>query len=831
MERITSKKSTIGLLFAIMGFSIIFSTGVFAADVQVGDDTTIGNIVETDAATATPTTTAVVGVEYRGHVQDYGDYPTNGTWIQGDNILGTTGESRRIEGFKIELTGGTAIPTGAGIRYNVHSQNEGWQNDPANLTDTSKWKANGAFAGSTGLGQRVEAIEMVLVGADGKTLPGYSVQYQVHGENYGWTQGWKADGAIAGTSGKSLRIEAIQIKIVKNAAAAYNTAGTYGPKTGTEVVNSDVTVGADGVTLQNLHIKGDLIIAKEVGSGTVNLNNVTVDGNTYVRGGGENSIHINGGSYNNIIVEKTASGNVRIVATDATGLAVVISEDAKGQDIILEGAFDTVKIQAPDVKVSTRGNTTIKELNVAAGAKGAEITLDSKTTVQKAVLDAAVDMKGTGTINQANVNANNVTFEQKPVKLTVAPDVTVPPVVTPGGGGSPSVAVSAITVTGNGDATTITTDNGTLQMLAAVEPAGATNKTVTWSVTNGTGTAVIDASTGLLRAVTNGTVTVKATSVSMGTVYGEKVITIAIAAPTVTLGAAKATGNFGNEANINEMMTALFTAGDKTVQGIAIKSVFSVNDGVLTINGDNVSEGLLQWIKTQWGGSSVPVAISFSNGTPKDMTTDANWDNDYTEWVDLGALVAGEETVEVAMTNGTIASYDVTTTTTPVAPTGVTGVAATIIVEESTVKLGASYGKITGVDASMEYKLKSSGTWIAIPEGTTEITGLVVGTYNVRYAAKQGSQAGDIIDVVVKANIEYSISGGVAAESILVVGIDLEITRQDGGDAESYSQGDVFDNSGSGSELAVKKTYYFYDIVSENPEDTATINFACSYKE
>ncbi|WP_420797190.1 hypothetical protein [Acetobacterium tundrae] len=466
-------------------------------------------MVETDAATATPTTTTAVGVEYRGHVQDYGDYPTDGTWVQGDGQLGTTAQSKRIEGFNIELTGGTAIPAGASIRYNVHIENEDWQNDPNNLTDTSNWKANGAFAGSRAKSQRVEAIEIVLVGADGKTLPGYSVQYLVHGENYGWTHGWKADGAIAGTTHQCLRLEAIEIKIVKDAPTAYNTAGTYGPQTGTEVVNHDVTVGADGVTLQNLHIKGDLIIAKEVGSGTVNLNNVTVDGNTYVRGGGPNSIHINGGSYNNIIVEKTASGNVRIVATDATGLTVVISEETQGQDIILEGTFDTVKIQAPDVKVSTQGNTAIKELNIAAGAKDAEITLDSKTTVQKAVLDAAVDMKGTGTINQADVNANNVTFEQKPVKQTVEPDVTVPPVVIPvtpvtppGGGGSPSVAVSGITVTGTGSATTITTDNGTLQMLAAVLPTTATDKSVTW------------------------TVTVKATSVSTGSVNGTLVVTL-----------------------------------------------------------------------------------------------------------------------------------------------------------------------------------------------------------------------------------------------------------------------------------------------------------------
>jgi len=41
-----------------------------------------------------------VGVEYRGHIQDYGDQPANAVWVQGPDQLGTTGESKRIEGFR-----------------------------------------------------------------------------------------------------------------------------------------------------------------------------------------------------------------------------------------------------------------------------------------------------------------------------------------------------------------------------------------------------------------------------------------------------------------------------------------------------------------------------------------------------------------------------------------------------------------------------------------------------------------------------------------------------------------------------------------------------------
>ncbi|HET6556826.1 MAG TPA: Ig-like domain-containing protein, partial [Prolixibacteraceae bacterium] len=56
---------------------------------------------------------------------------------------------------------------------------------------------------------------------------------------------------------------------------------------------------------------------------------------------------------------------------------------------------------------------------------------------------------------------------------------------------------------------TITADNGTLQMTAAFEPSDASNQVIKWSVVSGTGMATIS-STGLLTAVADGTVTVKA---------------------------------------------------------------------------------------------------------------------------------------------------------------------------------------------------------------------------------------------------------------------------------------------------------------------------------
>lgn len=85
--------------------------------------------------------------------------------------------------------------------------------------------------------------------------------------------------------------------------------------------------------------------------------------------------------------------------------------------------------------------------------------------------------------------------------------------------------VTSISVDGLGGDSTITTNGGTLQMIATVLPSNATDTTVTWSVTNGTGSATISGA-GLLTASTNGTVTVTATANDSSGVFGDKVITI-----------------------------------------------------------------------------------------------------------------------------------------------------------------------------------------------------------------------------------------------------------------------------------------------------------------
>ncbi|MFA7417601.1 MAG: Ig-like domain-containing protein, partial [Acholeplasma sp.] len=95
------------------------------------------------------------------------------------------------------------------------------------------------------------------------------------------------------------------------------------------------------------------------------------------------------------------------------------------------------------------------------------------------------------------------------------------------------VLASSISVSSANDRAFIDTYHGTLQLSALVLPANAVNKNVIWTVENGTGSASIS-SAGLLTAITNGTVTVKATSAASNGVFGTKTITLSNQDASVT---------------------------------------------------------------------------------------------------------------------------------------------------------------------------------------------------------------------------------------------------------------------------------------------------------
>lgn len=116
--------------------------------------------------------------------------------------VGTTGRGLAIEEITSSVVSGDAT-----LALAVHAQNVG-------TSATAEGKS--VTQGSQGQGRRLEAVWLELKGpAAGQ----YALEYRAHVQNVGW-QDWVSGGKMAGTTGKGLRLEALEIRLAKKDAPA-----------------------------------------------------------------------------------------------------------------------------------------------------------------------------------------------------------------------------------------------------------------------------------------------------------------------------------------------------------------------------------------------------------------------------------------------------------------------------------------------------------------------------------------------------------------------------------------------------------------------------------
>ncbi len=95
--------------------------------------------------------------------------------------------------------------SGVHVTYDSHAQNIGW----------TKPVSDGAVSGTSGRGLRLEAIHVNVTGIDAQVVA------QAHVQNIGWMREVR-NGQLCGTSGKGLRVEAIKLRLVGADAAKYD---------------------------------------------------------------------------------------------------------------------------------------------------------------------------------------------------------------------------------------------------------------------------------------------------------------------------------------------------------------------------------------------------------------------------------------------------------------------------------------------------------------------------------------------------------------------------------------------------------------------------------
>lgn len=280
--------------------------------------------------------------------------------------------------------------------------------------------------------------------------------------------------------------------------------------------------------------------------------------------------------------------------------------------------------------------------------------------------------------------------------------------------GQSSIPVASITVTGTGGANTITVDNGTLQMLATVLPTNANNQTITWSVTNQTGTATISAG-GLLTALTNGTVNVFATNIASG-VSGSLQVTLSNQIIPIT---SLTINGLGGITNIN-------TAGG-TLQMVP------------TIVPNNATNQNLSWAITGGAGGA---SINASTGL-------------------ITAIANGPVVVTATTTDGTnlSASKIITITNQPPAlTTGITvtgtGGASTITTNLGTLQMIATFTPSYTTNQNVTWSV-TNGTGSATINASGLLSALADGTVTVVATAQDGTGISGSMVVTISNQIIY----------------------------------------------------------------------------
>ena len=120
----------------------------------------------------------------QAHIQNKG-------WVEmANNVLGTVGESLRLEAFSLVVKNKGVVQPMDGV---IHVQDIG---------DVG-YQSGANLFGTVGQEKRLEAVKINV---------GNGVQYRAHIENLGWSV-WVRSGEWVGTTGKSLRIEALEFRV------------------------------------------------------------------------------------------------------------------------------------------------------------------------------------------------------------------------------------------------------------------------------------------------------------------------------------------------------------------------------------------------------------------------------------------------------------------------------------------------------------------------------------------------------------------------------------------------------------------------------------------
>jgi len=211
------------------------------------------------------------------------------------------------------------------------------------------------------------------------------------------------------------------------------------------IVTSSPVIDDDGTKLSGKIYSNNVTIDEDLGEDSATIDNCVVLGSLSVKGGGTDSITVSNSRVANVTVNKDdapvrvlAKGETAIAKLSASQSSVLQTSGLSGglfgpgfsnitvngsAEVTLKGSFPKVNVTGTKADV-TLETGTIDTLTVSG--KSSDITAASGTTISTATVNAESYFHGSGTISLMNVNADDITYETKPKRWTVASSADTP---------------------------------------------------------------------------------------------------------------------------------------------------------------------------------------------------------------------------------------------------------------------------------------------------------------------------------------------------------------------------------------------------------------------
>ena len=204
-----------------------------------------------------------------------------------------------------------------------------------------------------------------------------------------------------------------------------------------DIVTKRMVIEKDGTKLSDKIYAGGVLISSELEEGSATIDNCVIIGDLEVAGGGNGTVTLNNTRVENVIVDKK-DGPVRLVtkgntaipnleayrscylqpSTNKNGYGFQNIKINKNAEVTLKGNFTNISINGSWANL-TLASGSISNLIVSGTGKYSDITLSGKSKVTDVTVNAESYFHGQGSIANMLINADNVTYETKPDKMSV----------------------------------------------------------------------------------------------------------------------------------------------------------------------------------------------------------------------------------------------------------------------------------------------------------------------------------------------------------------------------------------------------------------------------